>query len=144
MTMASSAVRCLRVATVAMGIVLAQMPAAFASEERPTVEEVGRMVTCASCTTDITSDPAPAAERMRAYVRDKVAAGWTRSEILDGLVREYGGDRSILLVAHRGDRGTALVWGVPVAVLALLALAGAATVRTWRRRDGRSTTRFGQ
>ncbi len=120
------------------------VPAAGASETQPTVREVAQMVTCPSCSGSIESDPSPAARRMRAYIREKVTSGWTRQQILDGLVAEYGGDRSIIIASHDRGRRSLLTWGIPVLAISLLIAAGVVTIRRWRaaaaRQDSSSSS----
>lgn len=111
-------------------------PAPELEERRPvpqtSVEQVSRTVMCPSCDTTLDQSSSPAAERMRAWVIAAVEAGWTEQEIRDGLVREYGGDESVLATPRAQGVGLA-VWLVP-AFIALAAIAGGVLMlRGWRR-----------
>lgn len=98
---------------------------------RTSVERVSGSVMCPSCDTTLDQSNSPAAERMRAWVRVAVAAGWTDAEIRDGLVKEYGGDESILAVPRARGIGLA-VWLVPAAVVLIALLAGVLLMHRWR------------
>ncbi len=123
--------RSINVVSIVVLLMVGCAPFAFGSAAHPTVPEVASMVTCPSCTATVNTDRSPAAGRMRAYIREKVAAGWTRRQVLDGLVAQYGGDRSIILATRDAGRRSTLVWGIPVVVLVVLSGLGIVTVRRW-------------
>lgn len=120
-----------RIVLVTVITMMVPCAATYASEQHPSVREVASMVTCPSCSSTVDQDRSPAAQRMRAYIREKVAAGWTRKQVLDGLVAQYGGDRSIITATRDSGRRSLLVWGIPVVVLVVLTGIGWATVRRW-------------
>lgn len=103
-------------------------------EPQTSVEEVAPTVMCPSCGTTIDQSTSPAAERVRAYVRAGVDAGWTAEEIRDGLVEEYGGDESVLAAPRA--RGLGLVaWLVPAGVVLVAVGVGIGALRRWRRQS---------
>ena len=96
------------------------------------LDDVSRGLMCPSCDSTLDTSNSPAAERMRAYVRSAIDAGWTEAEIRRGLVEEYGGDESILAVPDASNGSGMAAWLVPVLV-GLAALAGGLLVlRRWR------------
>lgn len=107
------------------------------SEPQTTVEQVSSSVMCPSCDTTLDQSNSPAAERMRAWVEEAVAAGWTEEEIRDGLVAEYDGDESILATPRAKGLGL-LVWVVPAIVALTAAIGGFVILRRWRRSPARA------
>lgn len=123
-------------ACTALLVVCVPLPAtAGASSQDPTEQEVSRMVMCPTCDTTLDRSEGPSADRMRALVRRYIEQGKTRQQVLDSLVREYGGDQGILATPPVRGRGL-VAWLVPP--LAFLALAAGAivTIRGWRWRRG--------
>lgn len=83
---------------------------ALASEERPTLAEVEGEVICPTCETTLDQSNSPIASRMRVFIRERIAAGDTKTEIKDALVDEFG--ESVL--ASPPARGfNLLVWVLP-------------------------------
>jgi cytochrome c-type biogenesis protein CcmH len=115
----------------ALALVLAA-PAA-ASEQRPTASELESELVCPVCETTLDTSDAPVARRMKAFIRERIAAGDTKSEIKSKLVADFG--PAVLAVPPR--KGFDLVaWILPLAALAAGAvLVGALTWRWSRRRD---------
>ena len=105
-----------------------------------TVDDVSSSVMCPSCDTTLDQSNSPAAERMRTWVEEAVAAGWTEQEIRDGLVQEYDGDESILATPRASGLGL-LAWLVPALVTLVAAIGGALLMRRWRHqtRSGSSS-----
>lgn len=100
---------------------------------RTTVEEVSRTVMCPSCDTTLDQSDSPSAQRMRAYVQAAVAAGWTKDEIRDGLVDQYGGDAGVLATPRSADRLGLVAWLVPGLIVTIGAVVGLVSLRRWRR-----------
>jgi cytochrome c-type biogenesis protein CcmH len=65
------------------------LPAA-ASNERPTLAELETELMCPTCHTTLDQSSAPVADRMRAFIRARIAAGDTKQEIKDRLVAQFG------------------------------------------------------
>lgn len=119
---------------VVLACVVGAVPAA-ASEEHPTLDEVSAEVMCPTCSAPLDRSESPAADRMRVYIKARIDDGWTKQQIKDGLVEQYGGDTSILATPPaRGGGVRSLVWYVPAAMLAGVVVVGAVVLRRWSRR----------
>src|SRR5712691_4036507 len=78
----------------ALGVVLVvsallAAPAA-ASERHPTLGELEGEVICPTCHTTLDQSDAPVARRIENYIRKRIAAGDTKSEIKAKLVAQFG------------------------------------------------------
>ena len=107
-------------------------PTAFASEARPTLNELENEVMCPVCGTTLAQSDSPAAERIKLFIRTEIAQGATKSEIERDLVANYGE----AILASPPKRGfNLLAWVLPLAGIGVAAaLLGAAAWR-WSRRD---------
>jgi cytochrome c-type biogenesis protein len=78
-------------------VALAFPVAALGSEEHPTLRELEGELMCPTCETTLELSNAPAANQIRRFVRARIAAGDTKSEIEDKLVAEFGrlGERGV-------------------------------------------------
>jgi cytochrome c-type biogenesis protein CcmH len=106
---------------------------AAASESQPTLAELETEVVCPTCHTTLDQSSSPVANRMRSFIRARIAAGDTKSEIKAKLVADFGEQ----VLASPPKRGfNLLAWVLPpvLAVAAALAL-GVLAVR-WSRRRG--------
>jgi cytochrome c-type biogenesis protein CcmH len=123
------------VASAAIGLALAAALASpsTASERRPTLAELEGEVICPTCHTTLDQSNAPAARRIEAFIRRRIAAGDAKSEIKERLVAQFG--PSILAAPPR--RGfDLLAWWLPIAgVLLGAAVLGFAAYR-WSRGRG--------
>jgi cytochrome c-type biogenesis protein CcmH len=119
------------VLTVALIAALTLVPAAVGSEERPTLRELEAEVMCPTCNTVLEASDAPVAERMRVFIRSRIAAGDSKSEIKDRLVAQFG---EAVLAAPRHRGFGLLAWFAPVAAL----LVGALALSLRGRRKARS------
>ncbi|HLI28820.1 MAG TPA: cytochrome c-type biogenesis protein [Chloroflexota bacterium] len=99
----------------------------------PEALEIARSLKCLICQNQSVADsPSPLAQEMRAYIARRLAAGDSREAIVRDLVERYG--EEILLEPPRAGF-TGLVWWLPVASLAVGALAIALTLRPRQRAD---------
>ena len=112
-------------ATVA--VALAAAAPALASERRPTLSELEGELICPTCKTTLDQSNSPVAERMRAFIRERIAAGATKSEIKDALVGDFGTE---VLAAPPKHGFSLLAWLLPL--LGLGAGAVALSVLAWR------------
>lgn len=91
---------------------------ARASESQPTLAEMESEVVCPTCHTTLDQSSSPVANRMRNFIRARIAAGDTKSEIKRKLVADFGEQ----VLASPPKRGfNLLAWVIPPAA----ALAGA-------------------
>jgi cytochrome c-type biogenesis protein CcmH len=116
----------LRAAALAL-IALALAAPAAASEERPTAAELESELVCPVCETTLDTSNAPVALRMKAFIRERIAAGDTKSEIKAELVEQFG--PAVLAVPPRKGFDW-LAWLLPLAglVVAIVVVGGLA----WR------------
>ena len=76
----------LLVAGAASVVALTLAVPAFASERHPTQGELEAMLVCPTCHTPLDESSSPIAQQMKAFIRRRIAAGATRSQIIDELV----------------------------------------------------------
>ena len=113
---------------------LAVAPAAFAGEENPTLAELERETVCPTCNTTLELSRSPIADRMRGFIRRRIAAGDTKTEIKEALVAEFGEE----VLAAPPRRGfNLLAWLLPLGGGALAAIVLAFAARRWARDQGR-------
>jgi cytochrome c-type biogenesis protein CcmH len=110
---------------------LAGPAAAFASEEHPTLRELEGELMCPTCGTTLELSNAPAANQIREFVRQRIAAGDRKSEIEDKLVAEFG--RGVLASPPK-EGFDLLAWVLPLLALAAGAGVIAFLVVRWSRR----------
>jgi cytochrome c-type biogenesis protein CcmH len=123
-------VRALAVALVALALAA---PAA-ASEQHPTLAELEGQLMCPICAGEtLAQSDSPAAQRIKAEIQQRIAAGDTRSEIKRRLVSEWG---QRILAAPPRHGFDLLAWLLPiVGVLAGAAVIGALAWRWSRQRE---------
>jgi cytochrome c-type biogenesis protein CcmH len=109
-------------AALVTALLLAVAPAPQAS--LPDIEDE---VMCVECGTVLSVSNSPVAQQERQFIRDQIAQGKSKDEIMAALEDEYGEE----VIA---DPKTPWLWIVPVAI-ALIAAAGIAfAIRRWRGR----------
>ena len=105
--------------------------AARASEAHPTLPEVEKEVICPVCHETLDLSTSPIADRMRAFIQQRIAAGDTKSEIKQKLVAQFG--ESVLAAPPK--RGfNLLAWVLPLVGI----VAGTVTVGLLARRWSRT------
>jgi cytochrome c-type biogenesis protein CcmH len=115
---------------VALLAAMAAAASATASEARPTLEELENEVNCPTCKTTLALSNAPAADQIRGFIRVRIAAGDTKSEIKAALVDEFG---SGILAAPPKEGFNLLAWVLPLVGIAIAAaLVGALVWRSSR------------
>jgi cytochrome c-type biogenesis protein CcmH len=106
--------------TLALVLALTFAAPALASERHPTAAELEHEVMCPTCKTLLELSHSPVADRIRAFIRARIAEGETKSTIKRQLVDEFGEG----VLAAPPTRGFGLLaWALPV-----LGLLGAGTV----------------
>jgi cytochrome c-type biogenesis protein CcmH len=119
-----------RVLVAAVLVALAAAGAASASEEHPTLPELERELICPTCHESLAVSNSPIADRMRSFIRARIAAGDTKSEIKDQLVDQFG--ESVLAAPPK--RGfNLLAWLLPLVGLVAGAVILGVLARRWSR-----------
>jgi cytochrome c-type biogenesis protein CcmH len=102
----------------ALVIALAVVAPAGASEQNPTLPELERELICPTCHESLAASTSPIADRMRAFIRGRIAAGDTKSEIKAKLVDQFG---ESVLAAPPKSGFNLLAWVLPLAGVILAA-----------------------
>ena len=102
-----------------------------ASEEHPTLAELEQELICPTCHSLLALSDAPVADRMRAFIRARIAAGDTKSEIKDQLVAQFG---ESVLAAPPKSGFNLLAWALPLAAAAVAVALLALALRRWSRK----------
>lgn len=111
--------------------VLVIVPAAPAADP-PNAADLEAELVCPVCETTLDQSTAPVAERMKAYIRERIAAGDSEQDIKDALVAEFGPG----VLATPGKSGFGLLaWLIPIVALVGGAVALALLIRGWSRRS---------
>ena len=110
------------------------VPAASAAD-RPNAADLEAEIVCPVCETTLDQSNAPVAERMKVFIRERIAAGDTEREIKDALVAQFG--PGVLATPRKGGFGL-LAWLVPLVALAGGAVVLAVLIRGWSSRRGRA------
>ncbi|HEX6789345.1 MAG TPA: cytochrome c-type biogenesis protein [Gaiellaceae bacterium] len=119
----------------ALALLLAA-PAA-ASDRRPTLAQIEHEVMCPTCHTLLELSHAPIADRMRSFIRRRIAAGDSDGEIKQELVAEFGEG----VLAAPPARGFGLVaWLLPICGSLAIGVIVAITLRRWKRDRDRETS----
>jgi cytochrome c-type biogenesis protein CcmH len=97
----------------------------------PNAADLEAELVCPVCETTLDQSDAPVAQRMKTFIRERIAAGDTEKEIKDALIAEFG--PGVLATPPKSGFGL-LAWLLPLGAL----LAGALTVGVliwgWSRR----------
>jgi len=116
--------------TAALLLALGAAGTAAASEQRPTLPELERELICPTCHESLALSSSPIADRMRSFIRARIAAGDTKSEIKSKLVDQFG---ESVLAAPPKHGFNLLAWLLPFAGLGLGGAALAVLARRWSR-----------
>jgi cytochrome c-type biogenesis protein CcmH len=115
----------------AIAVVLGATLIGTASAATPNAADLEAELVCPVCETTLDQSNAPVAERMKAYIRVRIAAGDSEQQIKDALVAEFGPE---VLAEPPGGGFGLLAWLLPLATLLGGAVAVALVVRAWSRR----------
>ena len=110
---------------------LALAAPASASESRPTLAELETEVICPTCHTTLDQSSSAIADRMRIFIRARIAAGASKSEIKGALVREFG---DAVLASPPKKGFNVLAWVLPPVGLVAGACVLAFLAIRWSRR----------
>jgi cytochrome c-type biogenesis protein CcmH len=126
--------RLLGAVVLALAVALVAAGPGLASEEHPTLADLEDEVICPTCHTTLALSNAPVADQIRAFIRERIAAGDTKSEIKEKLVAEFGEE---VLAAPPKEGLNLLAWVLPLVGVALAILAVGMIARRWVRSDRR-------
>jgi cytochrome c-type biogenesis protein CcmH len=96
----------------------------------PNAADLEAELVCPVCETTLDQSNAPVAERMKVFIRVRIAAGDSEQEIKDALVAEFG--PGVLARPPKGGFGL-LAWLLPLAALVVGAAVLTVLVRSWSR-----------
>jgi cytochrome c-type biogenesis protein CcmH len=117
-----------------VALLLVLLPgAALAAQPRFSMTEIETELMCPTCQTRLDLSHAPAAEQIRSFVERKRAAGWTKQEVKDALVRDFG--PSVLAAPPASGVGL-VAWVVPAGLVVGGVGVVVALTLVWRRRRG--------
>jgi cytochrome c-type biogenesis protein CcmH len=99
--------------------------------ESPRAADLEAEIVCPTCRTTLDQSDSPIARRMKAYIRQRIAAGASAAQIKDELIAEFGP----AVLAEPPKRGFDLVaWLLPLGAVAIGAVALGAAAWAWSRR----------
>ena len=105
-------------------------PAAGASEQHPTLNELENEVMCPVCGTTLAQSDSPAAHVIERDISARIAKGWTKSQIKDSLVKDYGE----AILASPPKRGfNLLAWLLPLVGIGVAATVLGLAAWGWSR-----------
>lgn len=100
--------------------------------EDATAYEIASELRCVVCQNlSVADSPSEMAAQMRAIVRERLAAGDSPDQVRDYFVQRYG---EWILLKPRREGFNLLVWGFPIAAVALGLAAVVLLLRRWTRR----------
>jgi cytochrome c-type biogenesis protein CcmH len=111
-------------------------PGASAADP-PNAADLEAELVCPVCETTLDQSTAPVAERMKLFIRERIAAGDSEQEIKDALVAQFG--PGVLATPDASGFGL-LAWLVPLVVLAGGAVVLTLLVRGWSSRRSPAST----
>ena len=118
-------------ALVAVLLVVAAAPGSVLGADPPNAADLEAELVCPVCETTLDQSDAPVAQRMKTFIRERIAAGDTEEEIKDALVADFGPG----VIATPSKRGFGLLaWVVPLGVVLGAAIVVALLIRSWSRR----------
>ena len=106
--------------------------AGAASAAPPNAADLEAELVCPVCETTLDQSNAPVAERMKTFIRVRIAAGDSEQEIKDALVAEFGPE---VLAEPPGGGFGLLAWLLPLGALVGGLIAVGLLIRFWSRRD---------
>ena len=113
-----------------LALALVAASPALASEEKPTAAELESELVCPICDSTLDTSNAEIARRMKAFIRLRIAAGDTKSEIKAKLVDQFG--QGVLAVPPRKGFDW-LAWLLPLAGIGVAAVVVGSLAWGWSR-----------
>ena len=122
----------MRLLALALAALVLAAPATAAGS-RPSAAELETELVCPVCHETLDESDSPVANQMKVEIRRRIAQGWTKQQILDEMVANYGPGVLSTPAKHGFDL---LAWVLPIggALVGVVALAGAA--RYWASNRG--------
>ncbi len=117
---------------VVLAVALIVTAPALAAHKGWTPQGLERELTCPTCHTTLAASDAPAADRIRAFVRERHRAGDTKSEVKAKLVDEFGEG---VLAAPPARGFSLLAWALPITAALAAALVLALLAWRWAKRS---------
>jgi cytochrome c-type biogenesis protein CcmH/NrfF len=106
------------------------------TSKHPTQAQVEAGLVCTTCHEPLDESSSPLAQQMKAFIRAKLAAGWTKKQIDDHFVAELGPQ---VLSTPRTSGFDLLAWLLPFATIVFGAAAVGVGARAWlKNRDEES------
>jgi cytochrome c-type biogenesis protein CcmH len=115
----------------ALALVLGGIVVSVGQAAPPNAADLEAELVCPVCETTLDQSNAPVAQRMKLFIRERIAAGDSEQEIKDKLVGEFG--PGVIAEPPGGGFGL-LAWLLPLAGLAGGAVVVGLLVRAWSRR----------
>jgi cytochrome c-type biogenesis protein CcmH len=122
-----------RRAAAVCALALAALSAGSALASPPNAADLESELVCPVCETTLDQSNAPVAERMKAFIRRRIAAGASEQQIKDELVAQFGPG---VLASPRKNGFGLLAWLVPLLALVAGAVVLALLIRGWSSRRG--------
>jgi cytochrome c-type biogenesis protein CcmH len=119
-----------RRALIAVALVLALPTTALAVAPRTTLHDVEDEVMCNVCGTPLNVSDSPQADRERAFIETLIARGYTKQQVKDAMVRQFGPGILDVPSGHGFDLAAYLVPGLAILFAGSVI---AVAVRRWRR-----------
>ncbi|HEX6680267.1 MAG TPA: cytochrome c-type biogenesis protein CcmH [Gaiellaceae bacterium] len=118
---------------IALACALLLAPAALASERHPTLNELENEVMCPVCGTTLAQSDSAAAKQIEREIQVRIRAGWTKTQIKNLLVQQYG---ESILASPPTHGFNLLAWLLPI--VGLLGAAAVLGVAAWGWSRGRA------
>jgi cytochrome c-type biogenesis protein CcmH len=113
-------------------LVCALVPsAALAAQPQFSMNEIETELMCPTCQSRLDLSHAPAAEQIRSFVARKREEGWTKQQVKDALVQDFG---PAVLAAPPASGVGLVAWIVPAALVVGGVGVVVALTLVWRRR----------
>ena len=121
------------VVALAAAVALVFAAPSFGSEQHPTQGELEAELICPTCHEPLDESESPVAQQMKAYIRKHIAMGWTKSEIVNSLVGPPNNLGPAIIGVPRTHGFDLIAWILPLAGIAVGALALAGGAWAWTR-----------
>jgi cytochrome c-type biogenesis protein CcmH len=117
-----------------LAVLGALVVAGTATAAPPNAADLEAEIVCPVCETTLDQSNAPIAQRMKTFIRVRIAAGDSETEIKDALVAEFGSE---VLAEPPGGGFGLLAWLLPLTALVAGAVVVGLLIRSWsgRRRS---------